>query len=206
MIAFEKEFGSIWQGVNKTGTIRMNAMFVMDSKNVTSIPKNQPPTYAKVVFAYRPQKEDPNCIRITDRGNLINYPGKLTIQTANITTAKLHWNSILLTPKAKYMCLVIVNFYLTATLDQYECMKMLITLFPPWVIKQYDPHSKVVKGFIYLQMRNTIWGLPQTGILANKLLGNVLLHTVITNAKILQAYGNTRQDQFLSPLASTILA
>jgi hypothetical protein len=47
---------------------------------------------------------------------------------------------------------------------------MPITLFPPWVIKQYDLHSKVVKGFIYLQMRKAVWGLPQAGILAKKLL------------------------------------
>ncbi len=49
-------------------------------------------------------------------------------------------------------------------------MKMPINLFPPWIINQYGLNSKVVGGYIYLQMRKAVWGLPQAGILANKLL------------------------------------
>jgi hypothetical protein len=100
-------------------------------------------------------------------GNLINYPGELTTRTADMITTKLHWNSVLGTPKARNMCLNISNFYLTATLDRYEYIKMPINLSPPWIIKQYNLHNKVVGGYIYLQMRKTVWGLPQAGILAN---------------------------------------
>jgi hypothetical protein len=96
--------------------------------------------------------------------------GELTMCTADMTTAKLHWNSILSTPKARYMCLDIGNFYLTATLDQYEYMKMPISLFPPWIVTQYNLLNKVLGGYIYLQISKAIWGLPQAGILANKLL------------------------------------
>jgi hypothetical protein len=49
-------------------------------------------------------------------------------------------------------------------------MKMPITLFPPWITKQYNLLKKVVQGYIYLKMRTAVWGLPQAGILANKLL------------------------------------
>jgi hypothetical protein len=49
-------------------------------------------------------------------------------------------------------------------------MKMPIGLFPPWTIKRYDLLNKVVKGYVYLQMQKGVWGLPQAGILANKLL------------------------------------
>ena len=43
-----------------------------------------------------PQKEDPNRIRITAGGNLINYyPGELTTRTANVMTAKLLWQELL---------------------------------------------------------------------------------------------------------------
>jgi hypothetical protein len=68
------------------------------------------------------------------------------------------------------MCLDIGNFYLSATLDRYEYMKMPITLFPPLIKKQYDLFKKVVQGYIFLQMRKAVLGLPQAGILANKLL------------------------------------
>ena len=45
------------------------------------------------------------------------------------------WNSVLITEGAKYMCLDIKNFYLTAPLDQFEYMKMPITLLPNWIVK-----------------------------------------------------------------------
>jgi hypothetical protein len=90
----------------------------MSPKDVPNIPKDQPPIHAKVMVAYRPQKEDPYCIRNTAGGNLINYPHELTTQTANITMAKLHWNSVLSMPKAKFMCPDITNFYLMANLDR----------------------------------------------------------------------------------------
>jgi hypothetical protein len=135
--SFGKDFGSMTQGDEKTGTTGTNAMFIMNPEDVPHIPKNQPPMYAKVVIAHQPQKEDLNCVQITAGGNLMNYPGELTTRTANITTAKLHWNSILSTPKAKYICLDIGNFYLSATLNRYEYMKMPITLFPPRITKQY---------------------------------------------------------------------
>ncbi len=121
------------QGDDKTNTIGTNAIFVMEPKDVPNIPKNQPPTYVKVIVAYRPKNVDPYQIRITAVGNLINYPGELTTRTADMTTAKLHWNSVLSTPNARYMCLDIGNFYLSATLDHYKYMKMPIGLFPPWI-------------------------------------------------------------------------
>ena len=61
MTAFGKDFGGMCQGDDKTG-------IVMDPQDVPNIPKDQPPTYAKVVVAYRPQKDDPYRIRITAGG------------------------------------------------------------------------------------------------------------------------------------------
>ena len=73
------------------------------------------------------------------------------------------------------MCLDIKNFYLTAPLDCYEYMKMPIASFPQWIIEQYNLNTHVYRGFVYLEMRHTVWGLPQAGILANKLLRRHLL-------------------------------
>ncbi len=89
----------------------------------------------------RSQKADPHQICITVGGKLINYPGKLSTHTANLTTSKLMWNSILSTEGAKYMCLNIKNFYLTAALDRYKYTKMPILIFPEWTIKQYNLHE-----------------------------------------------------------------
>ena len=61
--------------------------------------------YANIVVDYRPQKEDPNRVRITAGGNLINYPGELTTCTTNLTTSKILRNSVLSTENGKYMCI-----------------------------------------------------------------------------------------------------
>jgi hypothetical protein len=85
------------------------------------------------------------------------------------------WNSVLSTEGARYMCLNIKNFYLTAPLDCYEYMKIPLNIFPEWVITQYNLNKHALNGFINLEMRCAVWGLPQAGILANKLLRKRLL-------------------------------
>jgi hypothetical protein len=102
------------------------------------------------IFAHK--KAEPHCIQITARGNLINYPGELSTQTADLTMPKLMWNSVFSTEGAKYMCLDIQIFYLTAPLDHFKYMKMPIALFPEWIVKQYDSMKHVLNGFIYLEM------------------------------------------------------
>jgi hypothetical protein len=102
--SFGKEFGGLAQGNNKTGTKGRNAIFVIP----TTISNG-----TKVESIHRPQKADPNRIRITAGGNLINYDDELSVRTTDITTAKLHWNSVISTDNARYMCLDLSLFYLT---------------------------------------------------------------------------------------------
>jgi hypothetical protein len=103
-------------------------------------------------------------------GNLITYDGKLSVRTANINMAKLHWNSVVSTPNARYICLDIKSFYLTAALEYFEYMKMPLSLFPTWIVEQYNLNTHAKDGWVHLEMRKAIWGLPQAGILANKCL------------------------------------
>ncbi len=107
--AFGKDFGGMAQGDNKTGQKGTNSIFVMTHDEIQALPKNQTVTYARIVVDFRPQKVDPHCICITAGGNLINCPGELSTRTADLTTLKLVWNSVLSTAGAKYMCLDITN-------------------------------------------------------------------------------------------------
>ncbi len=50
----------------------------MSPSDILHIPKDHIIAYTRVVTNHHPQKEDPNCTRITAGGNLINYPGELT--------------------------------------------------------------------------------------------------------------------------------
>ncbi len=94
------------QGCNKTGQKGTNAMFVMTKAEIASaLAAGKKFTYANPVIDHRPQKEDPNRIRITAGGNLIQCESELSVRTADINTAKLHWNSVVSTEDARYMCL-----------------------------------------------------------------------------------------------------
>ncbi len=47
---------------------------------------------------------------------------------------------------------------------------MPLALFPVWIKKQYNLDTHARDGFVFLEIRHAVWGLPQAGILANKLL------------------------------------
>ena len=55
-------------------------------------------------------------------------------------------------------------------MDRYEFMRMPISLFPKHIIKQYDLIKKLRNGFIYLEIRRIIYGLPQAGMFVNEYL------------------------------------
>ena len=79
--------------------------------------KGKKPTYVRVVVYFRPQKEDPNRVRITAGGNLIKYAGELTTWTVDLTKAKILWNSVISTNGANFMGLDIGGFYLETPME-----------------------------------------------------------------------------------------
>jgi hypothetical protein len=169
--ALGKDFGGKCQGDNKTGQKGTNAMFVMTHDEIAhALRAKRVFTYGNPVVDHRPQKEDPNRIRITAGGNLIKCDEEVSVRTADINTAKLHWNSVISTIGARYMCLDIGNIYLTAALEYFEYMKMPLALFPAWIVEQYNLKELAFNGYVHLEMRRAVWGLPQAGILANKRL------------------------------------
>ena len=109
----------------------------MTLEEIKNIPADRFVTYARVVVDFRPQKEDPNRVRITAGGNLIAYPDELTTRKADITIPKILWNSVLNTADARYATLDIANFYLGIPLDRYEYMKMPLNIFPQHIKEQY---------------------------------------------------------------------
>eukprot|EP00804_Cyclotella_cryptica_P006990 CCRYP_007118-RA/>CCRYP_007118-RA protein AED:0.30 eAED:0.30 QI:0/-1/0/1/-1/1/1/0/515 len=173
--AFGKEFGNLAQGDRKTGEKGTNTMFVMAHTQIRDIPRDRTITYRRVVVDYCPQKDDPNRVHITAGDNLIkDYPGELTTRTTDLTTSKILWNSVLSTKGAKFMGLDLKSFYLTAMLDHPEYMKMPLALFPDHIRAQYNLDKHTVNGFVYLELHGAIYGLPQAGALANKLLRKCL--------------------------------
>jgi hypothetical protein len=55
-------------------------------------------------------------------------------------------------------------------------MKILIALLPNDIIKHYQLQEQVLDGYVYIKIHKGIYGLPQAGILANRLLKERLAH------------------------------
>ena len=94
---FGKEFGSLAQGENRTGAKGKNSLLVLTHQDIREIPTDQVVTYGRLVVDYHPQKEEQIRVRLTAGENLITYPGDVTTCTADLTTTKILWNSIIST-------------------------------------------------------------------------------------------------------------
>ncbi len=94
------------EGNKKMGQKGTNAMFVMTHEEIQHVLQaGKKFTYANPVIDDRPQKEDTNCIQITTGGNVIHYNEDWLVPTADLVTKKLHWNNVMSTLLAKYMCI-----------------------------------------------------------------------------------------------------
>ena len=99
------------------------------------------------------QKPEPYRTRITVGGNLIAYPGNLSMKVADMTTFKILVNSTLSTPGAKWLGLDVKNYYLGTPMDNYEYMFISINQIPQEIIDHYKLHNIVHKGKVYVEIR-----------------------------------------------------
>ena len=83
----------------------------------------------------------------------------------------MHINSTLPRPNRKYCSFDVKNFYLNTPMERYEYMKIPIAQIPEEIINEYKLRNKVhTDGTVYIEFRKGMYGLPQAGMLANKLL------------------------------------
>ncbi len=97
------------------------------------------------------------------------------------------------------------KIYLTAALKYFEYMKIPLALFPRWIVEKYDLSKHQLDGWVHLEMRRAMWGLPQARILADKKLKQKLALFGYHNVLIPRACGNTNHGHLPSPLSWMIL-
>ena len=163
------EFGRLANGVGGrikgTNTIR----FIPKAK----VPKDRHKdiTYGTFVCTVRPEKKEPNRTRFVVGGNKINYPGEVATPTADMLVAKILVNSTISTKHAKFMTMDISNFYLNTPLKRPEFLRLNIKDIPQEIIDEYKLKTIMdTDGSIYLEAIRGMYGLPQSGLIANELL------------------------------------
>jgi hypothetical protein len=128
-----------------------------------------------VVCEVRPDKDDPDCTCITIGGNRICYPGDVGTNTTSLELVKFFLSSVL---SCKGMCFSTIdlkNFYLDTPMLDPEYVRIKITDIPMEFIEEYKFEGQNHDSWIYFEICQGCYGLPQAGILANNLLCSRLL-------------------------------
>jgi hypothetical protein len=142
-------------------------MFLHRSEN---IPNDRKITYGKIFCDNKPHKQEKERARLTVGGDRPDYSGDVATSTADITTLKILINSTLSTKDAAMMMMDIKNYYLGTLLPRFEYIKMLLSRFPEEIIQKYNLNALAVDGWVYIEIRKGMYGLKQSGLLANQLL------------------------------------
>jgi hypothetical protein len=133
-------------------------------------------TYGLITCLVRPKKtEEPNRTRLVVGGDRVHYPFDAGMPTADLLTVKLLINSVISTPGARFFTMDIKNFYLCTPMSRYEYMRLKFLDMPEDGIE----HNKLRNiatpdGYIYCEIRQGMYSLPQAGIIAQELLAKRL--------------------------------
>jgi hypothetical protein len=123
------EIGRLAQGLGPNSQMPTGTDTLFFIKK-TQIPPGRKATYLRIVCADRPEKPEPRRVRWTAGGDKVDYPFPTTTCTADLTTVKCHWNSVISTPNAKYMTGDLKDFYLGTPMQRYEYLRIPVKAIP----------------------------------------------------------------------------
>ncbi len=169
-LSLANEFGRLANGIggkikSPTNTIKFIYQHEVPKKQKQNV------TYGQFVCTVPPKKAEPNQTRFTVGGDRINYPSKVATPTMEMLVAKMLFNSVISMNGTCFMTMDISNFYLMTLLHQPEFIQMKLSNIPDEVIKEYKLREKATPdSSIYIRAKQDMYGLPQSGLLANELL------------------------------------
>jgi hypothetical protein len=103
------------------------------------LPADQQPSYPRFVCTERPQKEEKFRTQMTVGGNLIDYPGDISVGTVEMETIKMLLNGVVSTPGAQFCSADVTNFYLNMPMDRHEFVRIPINLIPNEIVQVSAP-------------------------------------------------------------------
>jgi hypothetical protein len=143
------------------------------------VPRNKKATYISVVCTDRPEKgpekEQVRRVPWTVGGDNIVFHGYVSTKTADLTTTKILFNSVISTTDGRFMTGDLKDFYLGTAMDEYKYMRILMHLIPDEIVDMYNLHDKIIDGHVYAKVRKGMYGLPQAKRIANDKLQKFLL-------------------------------
>jgi hypothetical protein len=94
------------------------------------------------------------------------------------------------------MMIDLKNFYLGTPMDRSEYMKVHISKIPPEIVREYQLHERGLVDeaeYVWMRIDKGMYGLPQAGILANKLLAKRRILPSTAHQRPVEAHDTTIQ-------------
>ena len=119
-------------------------------------------------------------VRGTYGGNISDYDGPKSANTADMVSVKILMNVLASTAGARFMTADIKDFYLGTPMERKEYMKIKIDQFPEEARALYIREELVKDGHVLAEISKGIYGLAQAGRLAQeRLLKHLEAHDYI---------------------------
>ena len=148
----------------------------------TDKPADRVATYLRIVAELKPNKAEKRRVRFTVGGDKLTYDGIVSTPTADLTVVKTLLNSVVSTPGARFLTIDIKDFYLNTPMDVYEYMRIPVKYSPASIMSQYNLLPLIHNAHVMVEIRKGMYGLAQTGILANARLQSHLSASGFTAA------------------------
>ena len=163
--AFGNEIGRLFQGIREI-EVTKTCFFI----NKNEAPKGSKVTYSRKVCNIRPRKTKTHRVPLIVAGDKLSYEGPVSTPTADLTTSKLHWKSVMSTSDGKYLIVDVKNFYLKNSMNKAEYLKIAIKILLQEIINTYDLLRKQYEGYIYVIIEKGMYGMVQAVIIAQDAL------------------------------------
>ncbi len=179
------EFGRLAQGLKDGRVTGTNTIYFIHKDKVPN-ERRKDVTYGSFSCDMKPNKEGKYCTRLTAGGDRINYPDDVGTPTVDMTLFKCLMNSIISTPGAQCIMVDIKVFYLCIPMKRPEYMRLKKTDIPEETMTEYQLQELMtVDRYVYCEIAKGMYGLPQSGIIAQELLTERLVEYGYHQSKII---------------------
>ena len=85
-----------------------------------------------------PNKSESHRVHVTVGSDRLSYEGPTTTKFASLITTKVLLKIVVSIILSRYMCADIHNFYYKKPMDNFEYMKLLLSIYPQKTVQQYN--------------------------------------------------------------------
>ena len=115
--------------------------------------------YCHIVCNIRLHKTENHIVSIKVGGKKLTYGDPLSTPTVDLNTEKIHMDSVLSTPDAKYLIVDVKNFYLKNPTNKNKYCNISIELIPHEVVYKYVLNNNQIDGYRYVGVKKVMYVL-----------------------------------------------